>query len=67
MENEATANWDNLESEPVLPTPAVDSPAEPIREHILDIATSQWPRAIYNNAFDVIFGSWMGKFGCPFL
>lgn len=35
-----------------------------------DIVTpleSQWLLTIFRMGFDTVFGSWMGRFGCPFV
>lgn len=41
--------------------------ALPTSLELPEIFASHWSRIIYNDSYDAIFGSWMGKFGCPFL
>ena len=34
---------------------------------IVSAADAQWLSTIYRVGFDTVFGSWMGKFCCPFV
>ena len=46
---------------------ASDASLDFVLEDRLDWVDSQWLRSIYNQGFETIFGSWMGKYSNPFV
>ncbi|KAL7935413.1 hypothetical protein V8C35DRAFT_299398 [Trichoderma chlorosporum] len=58
--------YSRLESlEEVLPS-LVSSPSDS-ETHILSKSHSEWLQTLYRQNFEVVFGSWMGRYSCPFL
>lgn len=38
----------------------------PDASHELSTEVSEWLRAMYEDAFEAVFGSWLGNYCCPF-
>ncbi|KAK6447207.1 hypothetical protein FP744_10003457 [Trichoderma asperellum] len=58
--------YSRLESlEEALPEPA-SAPSD-FETHPLSSSHYEWLQTIYRQNFEVVFGSWMGRYSCPFL
>jgi hypothetical protein len=62
---------DNPTGSIISPESLLGSPAYPTLPHpaadVLTALDAQWLSTIYREGFEAIFGSWMGRYSCPFL
>ncbi|KAK2603452.1 hypothetical protein QQS21_004404 [Conoideocrella luteorostrata] len=60
-------NWDPIKPKQLTaPSPAATDSTSSASD-LLSHLESHWLQVLYRDGFDAVFGSWMGRDGCPFL